>query len=360
MKKVLGISALLILIVIVSFRVFPNKNQTLTKDQKTQNSRSNGKEQNSENKEPEKSIFVPYWTLNNPFNNNEYDTIIYFGISVNDEGIDEEEPGYQNIEKFINLSTNSQKKMLTLRMLDNEQNIKILNDKVLSVRIIERTISIAKENGFQGIVLDLETKSLAFDTATKRNTDFIVEFAQSTKNAKLDFYTLLFGDTYYRARAYDVKQISEASDRIMIMAYDFHKAGGNPGPNFPLENKNAYGYDFEKMIEDFSSDSPAEKISIVYGMFGYDWTVDNKGDSTSVAKAVTTNQAQSRFIQQCELKDCDINVDQSTHETSVKYTDEENKPHQVWFETKDSIIKKIEVAKQNNIYSDSYWANSFF
>ena len=53
------------------------------------------------NFQTKKSIFVPYWSLsiNNNFNN--YDRVIYFGLSGKENGIDKNDQGYINLEKFI-------------------------------------------------------------------------------------------------------------------------------------------------------------------------------------------------------------------------------------------------------------------
>ena len=50
------------------------------------------------------SIFIPYWSLDEQIRElNEYDNLIYFGISTSKLGINKQESGYNGIEKFISL-----------------------------------------------------------------------------------------------------------------------------------------------------------------------------------------------------------------------------------------------------------------
>ena len=57
------------------------------------------------------------------------------------------------------------------------------------------------------------------------------------------------------------------------------KATVNRDPNFPFQDKNKWGYDFQQMISDFSADIPSEKLTIIFGMYGYDWTPQRAGNA---------------------------------------------------------------------------------
>lgn len=305
-------------------------------------------------------IFVPYWTVGNFSNLNEYDSLIYFGIAADTDGIIRNEAGYENIDQFMALGSSDQKKFLAVRMIDAALNSKILNNKEIGEKIIDDSIEIAKEKYFDGIVLDFEMNALGFDSVIQGISRFYEQFSKKTKDAKLDFWITLYGDTFYRGRPYDVKRIALVSDEILIMAYDFHKSRGNPGPNFPMEGKNRYGYDFETMITDFLSVVKKDKLTVVFGMYGYNWTIDAKNQSIESAKALSLNEIQQKFLTDCEYKECKTRRDDNSKELYVTYQDEQSQNHIVWFEDEKSIEEKKKYLKTIGIERVGYWAYSYF
>jgi spore germination protein YaaH len=308
---------------------------------------------------PKMSLFVPYWTVGIPMDNS-YDDYIYFGITVDAEGINTGEPGFANANQFLANVPQGAKKLLTLRMVNNKNSFTVLEDKNLQKTVIEQTVSFAKKNNFSGIVVDLEISSLAFPSVVDNISSFAKNVSVKTKANNLSFGIALFGDSFYRIRPYDVGVLGKQADMIYIMAYDFHKAGGDPGPNFPLNGKDTYGYDFSTMTNDFLHLVPKEKLTFVFGMFGYDWTVDEKQKGVAVAEALSSREMEQKFLPTCLLTNCNLTRDQASKETKITYTDESGKPHIVWYEDKVSTEKKEEFLESKGIHSISFWAHSYF
>lgn len=308
----------------------------------------------------QQSIFVPYWTLTrNEKVEGHYDSLIYFGITPNRSGIDTTDAGYTAIPLFLSVAANQQK-ILAVMMIDKEFNSSVLRDPSLQQKIIQQTIMIAKENGFDGILLDYESSALAFDTVVNRIGTFSDTFYKSAHNKNLSYDVALYGDTFFRSRPYNVEDIAQHSDRIFIMAYDFHKANGDPGPNFPLNGKNIYGYDFTSLMTDFIHNVRPDKLSVVFGMFGYDWQINSKGEAESTGVSISDNNAQKRFLSHCDFSHCIVTHDAISEETKVTYQDQDGNSHEVWFEDQQSVAKKKQYLQSIGVSSISYWAYSFF
>lgn len=309
------------------------------------------------------SLFVPYWTLKDSSTNSEqvvYDEYIYFGIMPNKDGIDMKEQGAKQLDAFLDFVPSGKKKYLSLRMIDSDTNFAILKSSTKQNTIIKQTIEIAKDNKFDGIVLDLEVSAIPFESLVKQITDFTTLFYKQAKNEDLEFAITMYGDVFYRVRPFDVKALASQTDRVMIMAYDFSKARGNPGPNFPLHGSETYGYDLEKMTSDFSKVVPLKKITVIFGLFGYDWLVDNKEKTLQQAGAVTNQEVEKKFIESCQQKSCSFSRDSKSAETEIHYIDKEGRKHLIWFEDMDSVAAKKEFLKSRGISSFSYWAHSYF
>lgn len=303
------------------------------------------------------TIFVPYWSDDSLLSG--FNRYIYFGITPTTSGVDVTDAGYVGLPAFT-AATQGSSTLLTIRMMNSDTTEKILQDKSLQEAVIQDSIRVAKNNGFDGVVLDLEYNGLAFPTVTKSITDFSVKFARETKETHLLFYQTFFGDTFYLARPYDVATIAQNADGIFILAYDFHKANGTPGPNFPLQVEADSDYTFAQMVADFSKKVSQDKITVVFGMFGYDWTIDSEERPTRQAESLSDSAIQVKFLKECLLKNCVVHRDNSTQEPSVTYVDNDGQNHIVWFEDMQSISQKEKILQRNGISHVGFWANGYF
>ncbi|MDO8269876.1 MAG: glycosyl hydrolase family 18 protein [Candidatus Levybacteria bacterium] len=305
-------------------------------------------------------VFVPYWTFTkNIVTDSEY-SLIYFGVAINEKGLETSDRGYESIASFIRFTPNARERILAIRMLDKSINAKILKDSSLQEKIATDAVTLAKKYDFDGILLDYETSAFGFESTTNNITSLYKLFSNKARSQNMLFYVSLYGDTYFQSRPYDVKQISIISDKVLIMAYDFSKSRGNPGPNFPLVDINEYGYDFGKMISDFQKDVDNQKLIVTLGYFGYDWRVNGKGESVTNGVPLSTNEIEKEFIDECEYKECKLTRNGKTSEPSISYTDEGGEDHIIWFEDDASVSKKIEFLKTKGILEIASWAYSYY
>jgi hypothetical protein len=236
-----------------------------------------------------------------------------------------------------------------------------------------------KNEGFNGIVVDLEIAGIASDNLIKKISNLVEGLGKQAKEKNLKFLIAVYGDTFYRHRPYDIDFFGKNSDGIMIMAYDFSKSYGEPGPNFPFNGKEKYGYDFITMISDFLRFVPSDKLTVIFGMYGYDWTVDEKKRPISQAKALTLAEIKRKFLSdgdvsgkefECQLKNCIIRRDPLAKEVEINYTIAADNPdeegiyridyHIVWYEDEESVATKMKFLEEKGIGSVAYWAYNYF
>lgn len=306
------------------------------------------------------SVFVPYWEVTSLSlkDISQFDTMYYFGITPNKTGIDSSEDGFKNLNLFAQ-HTSGKKTILTLRLLNNEINQQILSDESFRTTILNETISLAKSYQFSGIAIDLEISGFSLTDSSKQVTQFYKDACLRFTETELSCTAVIFGDTVYRSRPYDINTISQYADSIIIMAYDFHKSRGEPGPNFPLSGKAKFGYDFETMLADFTKTVDPSKIQIAFGMFGYDWTLGKQGLPLHQARARSLLDMEEMFSP-CDLASCTVERDIEAGEKKVQYTDEEGNDHEVWFEDFDSVKLKKEAISELGIGRIVYWSYGYF
>jgi spore germination protein YaaH len=304
-------------------------------------------------------LFVPYWSFEKTIDSDGFNALIYLGVGVNTHGLETDDKGFENLHTFVK-EAGVKEKILTIRMVDKDINADVIKNVSLQKKIASQASTIALENGFDGVLLDYETSAFGFDSTTKIITSFYQLFAQEVHTSNLQFDVTLYGDTYFRARPYDIKRIGDMADKVFIMAYDFSKSNGNPGPDFPLLGKEVYGYDFPTMISDFQKDVPNKKLIVTLGYFGYDWKVDNQKNALISGIPLSLNEITGKFIEKCEYKKCSLKRDLKTQEPSIEYIDESGDNHIVWFEDEVSINKKEELLKSKGILQTAAWAYSYF
>lgn len=305
-------------------------------------------------------IFIPYWSFTKTIVTDSENSLIYFGLGANENGIETQDQGYTKMATFLKLTPNARERILAIRMTDKNINARVLKSLSSQEKIASEAVTIASENGFDGVLLDYETSAFGFDSTTKNITSFYRLFSDKTKQAGLAFSVSLYGDTYFRARPYDVKSIGELSDKVLIMTYDFSKSRGNPGPNFPLIDDGKYGYDLSKMTDAFQKDVDNKKLIVTLGYFGYDWRIDREGVAVAGGVPLSTNEIENEFVKECEYDSCTMNRSKATDEPSIEYVDENGESHIIWFEDTLSANKKIEFLKNKGILEIASWAYSYY
>ena len=301
------------------------------------------------------SVFVPYWTVSSTLKAENYEEYYYFGVTPGMNGIDKTEEGYTRLSSFLRY-VEPEKSLLVIRMLNREQNTKILENKLEQEELIESALALVKERGMKGIVLDLEHSVFPFDSLIAQVTSLTTHFSEKTKKENLQFYTALYGDVFYRPRPFNVKEIAKVSDKVIFMAYDFHKANGNPGPNFPLSGEEIYGYDFEELIKDAEKVMSLEKVNIAFGYFGYDWEVKEENKAVKAGVALSTNVITQRYL---DCSSCIVLKDSDSEETKVTYT-VGNTKHIIWFEDYASVKEKQLWLLKYGVNNFSYWAYGYY
>ncbi len=318
------------------------------------------------------SIFVPYWDVSSLDENlANYNELFYFGVSVLDNGkINTNDAGYGNLSGFTEFAKKKiqgKEIWLVIRMLDADINSDILSDANKQELLINDVNGIAEKYSFAGIALDLETGTIINTAIEGQLNMFVQKLYTSEKQNYRKLNVLVYGDTFYRKRPYDIQYIGNHSDGIMIMAYDFHKSRGEPGPNFPLSGKDKYGYDLKVMTNDFLRYVPADKITVIFGMFGYDWAVDEKKRPIKPGEALSLKEITAQFITRCKWQNCTVTRDDQSAETEVDYVNsvvQDNYGfedfHVVWFEDEQSVAAKESYLKTQGVGSFAFWTAGYF
>lgn len=305
------------------------------------------------------SMFVPYWSSGTIEVSDKYESYYYFGIEPTKEGFIKD----TNEQKRVQLmsSVPLKKRKVVLRMLNSELNSAILENTQTQKSLAKELNAFLVKNEYGGVIIDLEVSFSLREQTQNEITQFVQTLCTEIQDNYKSCSMLIYGDLFYRKRPYDLKKLGAIVDMIHVMAYDFHKAGGEPGPNFPLNRRSLaseggldYEYDFKQMIDDFTASVPQEKIEVVFGMYGYDWTLNEQGTPLKAATAISLGEIERTLGRKYPTKK------NSAREKSIEYTDENGKGHVVWYEDTESVDVKTEYLLRRGIGQVSFWAYSYF
>lgn len=160
--------------------------------------------------------------------------------------------------------------------------------------------------------------------------------------------------------AYDYPKLAGILDHLVIMAYDYHWKGGDPGPVSPLDyaagHWNGYHYDVQWSVADYTSAiaDPSLDSKILMGLpwYGYDWP----STSFAIPGTKTANGAAKTYAAALQqLAGHDYAFD-TPSQSAYFFYDAGATHHQMWFDDRASFAMKLDAAKGFGLGGVGIWA----
>lgn len=137
--------------------------------------------------------------------------------------------------------------------------------------------------------------------------------------------------------AYDYAKLSNYADRIVIMSYDEHYPGGQPGAVASIG--------WVQSVANYAVTAiPQSKILLGLAAYGYDWS--SKGTKAYGIDAILNLAAANKAV---------INWDTTAQSPYFTYTEEDGTLHTVWFENGTSIGYKLDIINNMNLAGGAMW-----
>lgn len=220
----------------------------------------------------------------------------------------------------------------------------LLNDIPIQDRFLNNIVATAKKYGFRDIHFDFEflrpADREAYNTfLRKAKARFQREgWLMSTALAPKTSATQK-GKWY---EGHDYRAHGQIADFVVIMTYEWGYSGGPAMAVSPIDQ-------VRRVLEYAITEMPPNKIMMGQNLYGYDWTLPFV--QGSVAKAVSPQQA----IELAARYRVPIQYDTKAQAPFFRYTAEDGKRHEVWFEDARSIQAKFNLIKELKIRGMSYW-----
>jgi peptidoglycan-N-acetylglucosamine deacetylase len=171
----------------------------------------------------------------------------------------------------------------------------------------------------------------------------------------------LFVNTPVGDPDWDLKFIADHSDGLLLMNYDEHQDGSEPGPvasqDWFLDN-----------LKEVLKTVPKEKVICSLGSYGYDWTMSLPPDLPAGKKSARTKKAppekllSSKYLSTQEAwqaasdSDSQIDLDDDSLNAHFAYDDvDAHERHQVWFLDAVTILNQMRAARTVGIQTYALW-----
>ncbi|HIE12613.1 MAG TPA: LysM peptidoglycan-binding domain-containing protein [Desulfotomaculum sp.] len=218
----------------------------------------------------------------------------------------------------------------------------LLSNRANRQRLIQRMITILKDEGYQGVNIDLENIPY---TDRSYYTALIREFKAALE--PLGYLTVVSvpakasdAPTAAWSGAFDYRAIGASADWVQIMTYDEHWAGGVPGPIASLPW-------VQSVIKYAVSVIPKEKILLGIATYGYDW-----GSGTA---EVLTYQSVNDLVKAYEVRP-------HWHEIYGEpffYYYKDGVKHEVWYEDAAAASLKLDLVNEYGLKGIGIWRLGF-
>lgn len=240
--------------------------------------------------------FAPYWTINKLDNVdfNTLTTLAYFGVPIAADGnLVTDSTGYdvfksdKATEIFKRAHDNGTRVVLTVTQMDQDAILMFLDDPSAQQRAIDQTTDMVVKRGIDGINIDVEYVGSP-DFSYQEKFNVFVKNMTSVMHKKVPGSRVTVSVLASSAKdpipnrqsgqkLYDIKSLSQNSDGIFMMAYDFATTSSDYAiPTSPLygHKEGKYWYDVSSAVEDFLKLMPAEKLILGLPWYGYNYPVN--------------------------------------------------------------------------------------
>jgi len=245
------------------------------------------------------------------------------------------------IERLVNMSRKWGVKIVPLianKNFDPDIVHNILRNSSLMNKTIKNIVDIVLERNYDGINIDFEgipAEDREYFTLFLKYLS--IELHKYNKVLTVDVPAKTYDVKEGWSGAFDYKEIGKYCDLVILMIYDYHWSGGNPGPISPLSW-------FNNVLEYALKTIPREKIVAGIPFYGYDWPISGRG------RGVTYSQA----LKLAEKYGCKIFFDKDSGEAYFKYS-YRFEHHEVWFNIAKSSELRIKSALEKGIDKIAAW-----
>jgi len=189
----------------------------------------------------------------------------------------------------------------------------------------------------------------------------MVDFEDFPKKGQAGYLTLLqelSGDLHAKGKKlyvavpshndeWNYREVSSLADGVVLMNYDEHYPGGEPGPVASQDW-------FVKNLQFAKNVIPQDKLICAIGNFGYDWAKKPKHGKLPEDEKDKNQTVQDAWLAARD-SDADVDFDWDSSNPHVSYLDENNIEHDIWFLDAVTALNQMRASQELGIKTFALW-----
>ena len=211
----------------------------------------------------------------------------------------------------------------------------LLGNEAARARARAQLMAFLASDNYKGLNLDFESIPLKSQAGYK---SFVGDLYNDLHSRGMKLHiSVPVGD-----KDFDYGFLAAHSDGLVLMNYDEHYGGGDPGPIASQDW-------FANNLVDVLKLVPKEKIICAVGSYGYDWQIGAKN----------TGKPPERSVQEAWLdahdSESQITFEPDSLNPHFAYLDDDNHKHEVWFLDGVTILNQMRAARALGIQTFALW-----
>lgn len=221
----------------------------------------------------------------------------------------------------------------------------IFSDTAIGNKLFDNIVAVMREKGYRALNIDFENVLPAdrelYNSFLQRAADRMHALGYAVSSALAPKYGAAQGGLLYTAHDYPAH--GRIMDFVVLMTYEWGYRKGPPQAISPINP-------IRRVLDYAVSVIPREKIFLGFQVYARDWLLPfvqgQEAETFSIA------EARHRAVQYGTT----IQYDETTQSPFYRYTDQQMRAHEVWFEDVRSAQAKFDLVKQYGLRGVSYWA----
>ena len=221
----------------------------------------------------------------------------------------------------------------------------ILSDATIGDRLLDNVVAVMREKGYLALNIDFENvlpdDRELYNRFLQRAADRMHALGYIVSSALAPKYGAEQEGLLYTAHDYPAH--GRILDFVVLMTYEWGYRKGPPQAISPIDQ-------IRRVLDYAVSVIPREKIFLGFQIYARDWLLPfvqgREAETFSIAEARLRAAKYGATIQ----------YDEATQSPFFRYTDEQGREHEVWFEDARSAQAKLNLVREYGLRGVSYWA----
>ncbi|MEV0370805.1 glycosyl hydrolase family 18 protein [Streptomyces sp. NPDC050636] len=232
--------------------------------------------------------------------------------------------------------------------LDAQAMADLTHDPKRRAAHVDALVRMAESRSYDGVDLDYETMAVTGGKAARERVrtgynalagELCARLHARDKQCVITVLARVRGS----GEVYDYEHLGKVADRVRIMGYDLHWAGGAPGP---LSSKDWY----EEFLRYATDTIPAHKIEVAFPGYGWDWTVGSRDR----AGHLTWQEAEA--LRKRQGADYLFDAESGTPHFTYR---QDGRDHEVWYQDAHGVREQLPLLKKYGVRGTGLWALGF-